>query len=683
MAIQKIVDDMRTTTVLDATKLSGAVPTGSLGNAPATDLSQLEMNQALLAFKIAAQNSLARFQMVDQVIDEYHDTTGIDAGNSTNEGHGGSGTAKYYSGSVSTTPTVTGGIITTDGDYTIHTFLANGSYVTDMAQTVDWLVVAGGGSGGAPDYSGGGGAGGLRTSYGSASGGGGSVEADASLSAATYTVVVGDGGTAVASGTNNAAGQGHDSSFIGTGVSITSLGGGRSNYNQDGSAGGSGGGGGREGGAGNGDGGAGTANQGYAGGSSCVGSVYGGGSGGGGAGSVGENAPTNNSRAGHGGAGLTIGIRGTVTVTPSAASEYKSVGHTSYNVGSGTVVFTTTDKSIRSSNALSGDFTLQVTMSGTPSHGHWIGVFKAAELSTFSSGHELGNLGGMTESYLFASASRASQTAGFMKGGNNSLQAYSSSTGDVIKIQRVGSTITNYLNGTLKHTQNSVSTDDMFVLLGGGGSGNSNYSAITWTSATASYAGGGGGARHSGTTGIGGGGSGQPSGGGGVGEVNGGNGSDGAPNTGGGGGGTRSQSGSPPSTTGGSGIVVIRRPTSASSFGDLTLQSVATTAASAPTTGDLVVLIDDGGSGTSAVQTNIKGFISRNGNFNTINTDHKQVTFVDEGTWGTTKQKILVARNVDLSGITTGTTMKYRLTTHAQAAGTMETRIHATSLAWA
>ena len=94
-------------------------------------------------------------------------------------------------------------------------------------------------------------------------------------------------------------------------------------------------------------------------------------------------------------------------------------------------------------------------------------------------------------------------------------------------------------------------------------------------------------------------------------------------------------------------------------------------------------LIDDGGSGTSAVQTNIKGFISRNGNFATLDTDHKQVTFVDEGTWGTTKQKILVARNVDLSGITTGTSMKYRLTTHSQSAGTMETRVHATSLAWA
>jgi hypothetical protein len=115
-------------------------------------------------------------------------------------------------------------------------------------------------------------------------------------------------------------------------------------------------------------------------------------------------------------------------------------------------------------------------------------------------------------------------------------------------------------------------------------------------------------------------------------------------NSGGGGGGDSAHAGR---TAGAAGVVVVRVLTSTVvAGGNLTLQSQATTAASAPTTGDLVVLIDDGGSGTSAVQTNIKGFISRNGNFATLDTDHKQVTFVDEGTWGTTKQKILVARNV-------------------------------------
>ena len=93
MAITKIVDDMRTTTALDATKLSGAVPTGSLGNVPPSDTSVLEYNIALLAFKHASQNQITKFAMVDQVIDEYQDATGVDAGASTNELADGATTA--------------------------------------------------------------------------------------------------------------------------------------------------------------------------------------------------------------------------------------------------------------------------------------------------------------------------------------------------------------------------------------------------------------------------------------------------------------------------------------------------------------------------------------------------------------------------------------------------------------
>jgi hypothetical protein len=94
--------------------------------------------------------------------------------------------------------------------------------------------------------------------------------------------------------------------------------------------------------------------------------------------------------------------------------------------------------------------------------------------------------------------------------------------------------------------------------------------------------------------------------------------------------------------------------------------------------------------GALVVQTNIKGYISVNGSFSSLDTgsggDHKQAIFTDEGAWGTAKQRILVSRNVDISNLTTGSApfqMKYRLSTHSQSAGTMETRIHATSLAWA
>ena len=104
MAITKIVDDMRTTVALDATKLSGnidgtkisgAIPTGSLGNA-VVDTSVLEYNVAMLAFKHASQNQITKFAMVDQMVDEYQDATGIDTGASTYENAGGTGNWEQF-----------------------------------------------------------------------------------------------------------------------------------------------------------------------------------------------------------------------------------------------------------------------------------------------------------------------------------------------------------------------------------------------------------------------------------------------------------------------------------------------------------------------------------------------------------------------------------------------------------
>ena len=204
MALQKIVDDMRTTVALDATKLAGAVPSGSLGS---VNTSVLEYNQAILAFKIASANQLAKFSMVDQVIDEYQTTTGIDAPNSTNEKTAGSGTAKYYHGQSGGTPTVsvtgTGNTSVVDGAYTVHTFITSGDYITDSAQDVEYMVVGGGGGGGGSIASyvnaGGGGAGGYKAGTGFAT------------VASTIAVTVGDGG-AGASG-NSGGTIGGDSIF--------------------------------------------------------------------------------------------------------------------------------------------------------------------------------------------------------------------------------------------------------------------------------------------------------------------------------------------------------------------------------------------------------------------------------------------------------------------------------------
>lgn len=148
---------------------------------------------------------------------------------------------------------------------------------------------------------------------------------------------------------------------------------------------------------------------------------------------------------------------------------------------------------------------------------------------------------------------------------------------------------------------------------------------------------------------------------------------DGDVNTGSGGGGDPDAHGA-----GGSGIVVIRyidNSTFTSEGGDLTLQSTAKTATSAPTTADLVLLIENA-TGTATLNTDIKGYISRDGS-----AFSSAVTFTDAGTWGTNK-RILAAHDIDLSGIASGTSVKYKITTHNQASGSKVTRVHATSLGW-
>jgi hypothetical protein len=461
------------------------------------DTTRLEYNQAILAFKLAAQNSLAKFSMVDQVIDEYQDATGIDAGSSTNENAGGATTAKYYEGGTTVTPTRSGNYdsTATDGDYTYYkwtTVRSDGTFTTDTSQTYDFLVVAGGGGGGAgASGAGAGGAGGFRNSFGSeASGGGAASETALTFTGTISSITVGAGGAG-----NTGSGDGSDgsASSFSTISTVGGGGGGQASYGSPnvGHTGGSGGGGGA-GESATRAGGSGTANQGYGGGTSVV-TDYGGG--GGGASAVGGNGVVQGSGfGGYGGAGINSSITGSVV------------------------------------------------------------------------GYAGGGGGG-----------------GFNQGG---------------------------------------------IATHGGGNGG-DYNTVAAIAGTANTGGGGGGRSRNGT-----------------------------------------------GANGGSGIVVIRAITSTTTVGgNLTLQSVATTAESAPTKADLVLLIEDN-EGTATINTDIKAKVSRDGSAFT-----GYVTFTDEGDWGTNK-RILVARQVDISGITSGTSMKYKIETFNQSAGVKETRIHATSLAW-
>jgi hypothetical protein len=135
--------------------------------------------------------------------------------------------------------------------YRVHTFLVSGTFVTDSATSIDYLIVAGGGGGGKDLYSGGRGGGG-------AGAGGFRTGANYSLAGGEYTITVGLGGAA-ASGVNSQAGvtgtSGGNSSIAALVVSAGGGGGGghTTGSNFVGVAGGSGGGGGNNsaGGAGN------------------------------------------------------------------------------------------------------------------------------------------------------------------------------------------------------------------------------------------------------------------------------------------------------------------------------------------------------------------------------------------------------------------------------------------------
>jgi hypothetical protein len=148
----------------------------------------------------------------------------------------GAGSAKGFGFGAGASPFIiaTGGTVTEDGDYKIHTFTGPGSFVITNAgspanKKIDYLVVAGGGGSGngdGPDGGGGGGAGGFRVSNSwglpAPSMSPLSNPTGLSLPSGTYPITVGAGG-AGASSTPVSAVNGNPSIFS----TITSAGGGK------------------------------------------------------------------------------------------------------------------------------------------------------------------------------------------------------------------------------------------------------------------------------------------------------------------------------------------------------------------------------------------------------------------------------------------------------------------------
>jgi len=179
---------------------------------------------ALLGFKVAANGSLARYNLVDQSVDAFEDASGIDASTSTNEFRNDAG--NYYSGSSAATDTASN-----------HTSVGSDTWVTpaNLTGTAKILVVAGGGGSGTQGNGNG------------AGGGGGLVYVSnfAAAASTTYNLTIGAGAAAVGSSGVNST-NGADSVFDSSGTTqiLTASGGsGGATNADDADDGGSGGGG--------------------------------------------------------------------------------------------------------------------------------------------------------------------------------------------------------------------------------------------------------------------------------------------------------------------------------------------------------------------------------------------------------------------------------------------------------
>jgi len=112
-----------------------AVSGANLTNIPTkSDIDILTSNIAMLGFKVAVNGSLTKFNLVDQIIDEFTDASGIDSGASTNIGVTGSSAGKYYGSIVAGNyfGDESDGAFTSSGLHQQTVLNQNGSYDGDM-----------------------------------------------------------------------------------------------------------------------------------------------------------------------------------------------------------------------------------------------------------------------------------------------------------------------------------------------------------------------------------------------------------------------------------------------------------------------------------------------------------------------------------------------------------------------
>ena len=280
---------------------------GTTTGFPEYDDDAIQSNIAMLGFKVAVNGSLTRYNLVDQSIDEFFDTSGVDASASTNESRSLVAPYYYFGGGAGTGPTggaSTGTYSHGGKTYSFNKFTADTNLITSDQGIADVFLIGGGGAA-VGDNGGGGGAGGLIWKPGHSFTG-----------STTFAIDIGTGGVGAAGGASSGVGA---DTTLATTTFVAKGGGYGGSYGVVGGAGGSGGGGGRQTGSVPGattqssqSGDSGTYGFGFAGGTGRN-DAWGPGAGGGGSGAVGADGVSGT--VGNGGAGKTDFVNSSATET--------------------------------------------------------------------------------------------------------------------------------------------------------------------------------------------------------------------------------------------------------------------------------------------------------------------------------------------------------------------------------
>ena len=215
-------DDISPSANISATKLDlSSVPSsqfvqanGSGGTINVQGIDEAIFNVGLLGFKMAVQEGLTIFNLVDGVVDEFNSEDGIDTAENTNALYDAS--SDFYSNQQSGTYP--------GSPYIVSDFTSPGTYTAPATTTAINLLVVGGGGGGGdghPSYSAGaGGAGGLIYLNNLPVTAGG-----------TYSVTIGEGGEGKGYPGPGVADDGGDTTFVySPSVNIIGEGGGGAGY---------------------------------------------------------------------------------------------------------------------------------------------------------------------------------------------------------------------------------------------------------------------------------------------------------------------------------------------------------------------------------------------------------------------------------------------------------------------